>query len=41
MAGMVCGVIRGVARGMCRMSACVGCEMMVFVGFEDLVGRGI
>ena len=40
MAGVFCGGIRGEVWGMCRVSACVGCEMMVFVGFGGLVGRG-
>ena len=38
--GVFCGVIRGVARGMGRISACGGCGMVVFVGFGGFDGRG-
>ena len=38
--GVVFGVIRGVARGMWRISAFGGCGMVVFVGFEGLDGKG-
>ena len=31
--GVFCGVIWGDMRGMRRVSACVWCEMVIFVGF--------
>ena len=41
MAGVFCDGIRGEVWEREQVSACVGGEMMVFVRFGGLVGRGI
>ena len=41
MEGVFCGVVRGLVRGICRVSADVGSWMLIFVGFEGLAGSGI
>ncbi len=41
MAEVFGGVIRSVVWGMYWVSACVGYEMLVFVGFGGFGGRGI
>ena len=39
MGGVFCGVVRDLTRGICLVSADVGCGVLVFVGFGGLVGR--
>ena len=39
-AGAFCRVVRGAVRGIGRISACVGCGMVVFVGYRGVDGSG-